>query len=253
MKHNESMRDGVDIAPGCWPFTGVQPFLDLNVRMNQANVPYTVHEGQIENWLVDLESRDESNRGIYWLVWIKLFEATLLCGGNYADNGEYQAAGDLIVNPREIQVYSEKTGEIIKKCRRGSLIEQFQTPGQSRNDVIQNLSRNHRLKVVKPPILTYMFDRMRMSSFVTAAYLDWARTRMEQIADTLAFLASWQIEDGLGLHRKLSQSNPETRSFIRSHLCRFDDYLFNLTGVAIQDAANNPDHPAPSLKMFICG
>ncbi len=253
MKYDALMYASVDLKPGCWPLACFQPFLDLNVQMDQANVPYAVHESRIENWLTALESMDESHRNIYWLVWIRLLEAALLCAGNYADNGEYQAAGDLLVNPREIQVYSEKTGKTVKKCRRGSLLEQFQTTDQSRNDVIQNLSRNHRLKVVKPPILTYMFDRLKMSSFVTEAYLDWTMTRMELVADTLAFLAGWQIDDGLGLHRKLSQANPETQSFIRSHLCRFDDYMFLQTGVAIQYAANSPDHPDPSLKVFICG
>ena len=55
------------------------------------------------NHLPHLKQRGTLNgrsHQIYWLTYVRIREAALLCAGNYADNGEYQAAGDLLVNPQ---------------------------------------------------------------------------------------------------------------------------------------------------------
>jgi hypothetical protein len=209
--------------------------LALNRKIDRAGVPFSVYESQITEWVSELDRLQDPCCRISWLLCTRVFEAALLCAGNYADSAEYQAAGDLLVNPREVHVISRKTGEVFKKRRNGSLVDELRRDGQTRWEALSEISRNYRLETVKPPLLPELFDRISQSSVVTRGYLDWAEIRMKQVADTLTFLAGWKIQDGWDLHQRLHGSNPETGSYIRSHLCRFEDRMFRDIGVAVEN------------------
>jgi hypothetical protein len=226
-----------------------QPLFRLNAHLDAVNLPYELNEGQIETWLNTLEKSDDKAGPIYWLLWIRLMEAALLCAGNYADNCEFSAAGDLLVNPREIRVHSKDARPPVRKWRHGRLSDQFRTNGHSRRFTIETLKNACRLEIACPPLLPYLFGCLKNSGRIAGAYLSYSDRRMRRITDTMAFLTSWQIFDTADLHHRSRRATPETRSFIASHLCRFDTRVFNQAGNAIDRMAIDPRCPCELLSI----
>ena len=229
------------------PAAGDQPLLRLNALLDAAILPYEVNEGQIEIWLNTLEESDDTAGPIYWLLWIRLMEAALLCAGNYADNCEFSAVGDLMVNPREIRVHLKDAQPSVRKWRHGRLSDQFRVNGHSRRFTIETLKNECRLETTCPPLLPYLFRRLKNSGRIAGAYLAHSDRRMHRITDTMAFLTSWQVFDTADLHHRTLCATPETRSFIASHLCRFDTRIFNQAGNAVQRMVVDPVWPCELL------
>ena len=231
------------------PSASAQPLLRLNALMDETIIPYEVNEGQIESWVNALETAGEMASPIYWLLLIRLNEAALLCAGNYVNNCEFSAAGDLLVNPREIQVHSKDARPPVRKWRHGRLSDQFRTNGHSRRFAIETLKNEYQLKITRPPLLPYLFSSLKDSGRVTGAYLAHIDRRIRQITDAIGFLTSWQIFDAADLHRRTIRATPETRSFIASHLCRFDNRIFIQAGNAVQCMAIDSDCPCDLLSI----
>jgi hypothetical protein len=224
-----------------------QPLLHLNALLDTAILPYEINEGKIENWLNTLEGSSDQAGPVYWLLWIRLMEAALLCAGNYADNCEFSAAGDLLVNPREIRVHSKDTRLPVHKKRHGRLSEQFRINGHSRRHTIETIKKDYQLEITNPPLLPLLFSSLKDSGRVAGAYLAYTDRRMRQITDAIGFLTSWQIFDAAELHRRTLRATPETRSFISSHLCRFDNRIFLQAGNAVERMAIDPAGPCELL------
>ncbi len=218
--------------------------LKLNALLDETIIPYEVNEGQIESWVNALETVGEMAGPIYWLLRIRLHEAALLCAGNYVDNCEFSAAGDLLVNPREIQVHSKDARpparKWVRKWRHGRLSDQFRENGHSRKHTIESFKNEYRLEITRPPLLPYLLGSLKDSGRISGAYLAHADRRMRRITDALGFLTSWQIFGAADLHRRTLRATPETRSFIASHLCRFDNRIFLQAGSAVHRMANDP-------------
>ena len=230
-----------------------QPLLRLNALMDETIIPYEVNEGQIESWLNTLEASSDQDGPIYWLLWIRLMEAALLCAGNYVDNCEFSAAGDLLVNPREIRVHSKDARpparKWIRKWRHGRLSEQFRINGHSRRHTIETIKNEYQLEITRPPLLPVLFRSLKDSGQISGAYLVHTDRRMRQITDTIGFLTSWQIFEAADLHRRTLCATPETRSFITSHLCRFDNRIFLQAGNAVKRMAIDPACPCELLSI----
>jgi len=227
----------------------VQPLLHLNALLDAAILPYEVNEGQIENWLNTLEASGAKAGPVYWLLWIRLMEVALLCAGNYADNCEFSAAGDLLVNPREIQVHLKEARPPVRKWRHGRLSDQFRVNGHSRRHAIETIKNDYQLEITRPPLLPYLLGGLKNSGRASGAYLAHADRRMRQITDTMGFLTIWQIFEAADLHRRILQATPETRSFIASHLCRFDNRIFLQAGNAVQRLSIDPAGPCELLSI----
>ncbi len=226
-----------------------QTLLNLNALMDAAVLPYEVNENLLENWLNALESSGAVADPVYWLIWIRLTEAALMCAGNYADNCEFSAAGDLLVNPREIRVHENGCRPPVRKWRHGRLSDQFRKNGHSRNDTIETIKNEYQLEITRPPLLPYLFGGLKASGRASGAYLAHTDRRMRRISDTMGFLTCWQIFDAADLHRRILNEPPETRSFITSHLCRFDSRIFLLAGNAVQRMAVDPDVACDLLSI----
>ncbi len=222
------------------PAASAQPLLRLNAEMDETIIPYDVNEGQIESWLTELETAGAMASPIYWLLLIRLNEVALLCAGNYVDNCKFSAAGDLLVNPREILVHSKDARPPVRKWRHGRLSDQFRKNGHSRRFAIETLKNEYQLEITRPPLLPFLLGSLKASVRVAGAYLAYADRRMLQITDTIGFLTSWQIFEAADLHRRTIDATSETRSFIASHLCRFDNRIFLLAGNAVQRIAIDP-------------
>lgn len=211
----------------------------LNDALDKVAVPYVVNESRIENWLDELEMQRDEDNTVYWLLLVRLNELALLCAGNYVDNCEFSAVGDLLLNPRKIMVnFNDRKQSVLKK-RHYSLSEQFRKEGQSTKYVLQRLADNATIETKRPPLLPQLFRKMQYSGRVSLSYLDLANTRMRRIAETIGFLSSWQMFDAAELYRRISEATPEAGAFVESNLCRFKNDLFFAIGDEIRRVADN--------------
>jgi hypothetical protein len=87
-----------------FPQRPIQPHLDsdplllLNEELEDLRLPHEINEPAIEGLLKKLEGSGASDQSLYWLLMARMFELALFCAGHYADNCEFTAAGDLLVN-----------------------------------------------------------------------------------------------------------------------------------------------------------
>ncbi|MDY6791034.1 MAG: hypothetical protein SWH54_07185 [Thermodesulfobacteriota bacterium] len=225
-------------------------FRRLNNALDKVAVPYVVNESRIEEWLDELEMQNDEKNPAYWLLLVRLNELALLCAGNYADNCEFSAAGDLLLNPRKIKVHFNDTKPSVIKKRHCSLSKQFGKEGQPREYVLQRLADKATIETKRPPLLPQLFRKMQYSGRVSLSYLDLANTRMKRIAETIGFLSSWQIFDATDLYRRISGATPEARGFVESNLCRFKNDLFFDVGNDVRRVASDPKYRSDFLAYF---
>jgi len=227
------------------PRCGVEPFLESIARINSELecevTSYLINESTIETWWSHARGLDVDCPG-YWLLLARLAEAALLCAGNYADNCEYQAAGDFLVNPREILIHQRGYGRSTTKNRHGSLSDQFGLKGVQRHDSIRRFSTGMCLEIIKFPLLPHMTRVLKTSERISSEYLQRLEEGQCRIADTLAFLAAWCVFDSAELWRRLQESSARERDFAESHLCRFETDTFYRIGEDVRLSLVQPDY-----------
>lgn len=213
------------------PQKGTRHFVEFNqalddiVRTGLANEPF------LNSKFHELEGMGPADPDyFYWVSLARLNELALLCAGNYADNCEFSAAGDLLVNPRLILVRSTVWPFAVKKLRHGRVTDQFVRMGKTREEVIQWVKNEVRFETVEAPLLPHLLELLKCSRHFTDAYLDSVGTRMQNIADTIIFLSSWRISSIEDLHIRLRTVSPSERRSIESNLCRFDATVFHALG-----------------------
>jgi hypothetical protein len=228
--------------------TPCHPVLNLNSEFDRISSVWLVNEGAIEGWLERLQAALSANDPCYWLLLARLTEMTLVCAGRYADGCEFAAAGDLLVNPREIRVHiAGDTPCAVVKLRHGALSGQLHTTPEPHLDFIRKMRQTAAVEIVKAPLLTFLTAMLESSGLFSLCYLDKVRGRMQQIADTIGFLCSWQVADVAELHRKIGAEALETGQFVQSHLCNFDLNLFAALGHDVQCLATDITAPSDFL------
>jgi len=235
------------------------PVLALNHELDRITTGRLINESAIETWLDRLQADVSANDSRFWLLMARLAELAIVCAGRYADGCEFAAAGDLLVNPRQIRVhfFGDTPPEV--KHRRGALSTQFNAAGLLRDDFIRWFRQAAAVEIVKTPLLTFFTEMLATSGAVQGLYLENLSQRVDRIAETLGFLNSWQVNDVVDFHRRLDAATPETRHFVRSHLCRFDLDLFTDLGRDVLNLTADPmasslflapaSHPLRSGKM----
>jgi hypothetical protein len=219
----------------------------ISTEVERKDAPHLLNEKIIERcW--SHASRFESGcpRG-YWLLVARLTEATLLCAGNYADSGEFEATGDLLVNSREIIVHSRNGGQSAVKRRHGRISSQFISTGVVRKEQMNTFYARISLETTKPPLLPHMTQVLKRSGFISQFYLRRLEECQRQIAATLGFLSAWSIFDAAELFRRLEASSPRERAFVESQLCRFDARVFYQIGADLRRILAEPGYPSPFL------
>lgn len=217
----------------------------INIEIEQGVSSQLMTEKMIEAlWSRARDQEDDAAE--YWLLLMRLAEAALLCAGRYADNCEFEAAGDLLVNPREIIVHHRADGHAVVKNRHGRLSEQFGLDG-ARLDTLKRLSEVGCPEITKPPLLPHMTDVLNRSGRVCPAYLERLAHGGHRVAETLAFLAAWRIYDVAHLYRRLRAVPVRDREFAESHLCRFDARTFHQIGASLERCLTEADYRSPFL------
>lgn len=195
----------------------------INNQLDEIGVPYEVNERRIESFLSDLES--SGGKAVprpFWLTMARLTELTLLCAGSYADNCEFSAAGDLLVNPRKILVRIGRTNLAFIKDRHGRLCDQLARLN-SEQQTTSPISREEvDCEILTPALLPYLKERLSGSGFFQKTYLSEISERMQRIADTLSFLLILRVNSTEELHRRMQSAAKGQKQFIQRHLCRFD-------------------------------
>jgi hypothetical protein len=162
----------------------------------------------------------------------RITELALFCAGNYADGCEFEAAGDLLVNPRLVNIYVRGKANPVKKNRHGSIRSQL--AGLMGNDAPMDwLKRNTFPNIRKQALLPTLYEELNLSGILASNYLESITQRMCQISNTVAFLSAWQIDNAIELHRKFEISSSSTRAFFADNLCRFDLTVFHEIGKVI--------------------
>ena len=183
----------------------------------------------------------------YWLLLARLTEAALLCAGHYADSCEYRAAGDILVNPREIRITDRRSGSSTIKSRHGRLSEQFGMGGNDCNGRLKEFARGMVLETTRLPLLPHMTLALKASGCISEDYLQRLELKQCRIADTLAFLAAWRVEDAAELWRRMRTSTAGEREFVESNLCRFNRGTFQRLGADLHRSLTTPDYRSPFL------
>jgi len=219
----------------------------INAEVERAVSPHLMTERTVEScWSQARQLKGDGPS--YWLLLVRLAEAALLCAGNYADNCEYEAAGDFLVNPREIIVHRRGDDRSTTKNRHGRLSEQFGLEGVERHRSMKRFSTGVCLQITKPPLLPHMAQVLGESGCISQSFIHRLEELQCRIADALAFLAAWRIFDSAELWRRLEASSPRERVFAESHLCRFDAQVFHLIGEDLRRSLVEPDHRSPFLS-----
>ncbi len=228
--------------------TPFNPALDLNAELNRITNGRLVNETAIEGWLARLQATVSVNDPCFWLLLARLTELAVVCTGCYADACELAAAGDLLVNPREIRIHiNGDTPYTVVKHRHGALSVQLNTTRAPHLDFIRKMRQTAAVEIVKAPLLTFLTEMLEISGLLSACYLEKIRGRLNRIAETIGFLCSWQVADAADLHQRLGAASRETRQFVQSHLCNFDLNLFVALGHDVHSVATDITAPSDFL------
>jgi hypothetical protein len=202
----------------------------INDHLNYAVIPHGVNENFIRKLLSILDQINDKTVPDYWLMLARMAEAALLCAGYYADNCEFCAAGDLLVNPYKILIHIKGQKFPMQKNRHGKLSEQLNPQNKTMDKFIGWFKKNVFLQVCQKPLLEDLYWRMETSAKFKSCYLMDIQSRMNRVADTIGFLNSWQINSLQDLHKRLKKTSSETRKFVLENLCNFDRTNFNRMG-----------------------
>ncbi|MFZ7125644.1 MAG: hypothetical protein ACOWWM_05760 [Desulfobacterales bacterium] len=208
----------------------------MNFHLNGLRVASDVNEKEIEDCLARLEKADASDSPLYWLTMVRLAEMAILCAGNYADNCEFSAAADLMVNPRLIHVHLKGRLDPIAKNRHGRLSLQL---GLDRVPVSRQSPVVVAVESVLPPLIPYLMSEMKASGSIRETYLGTITRRMKKIADTMSFLAAGSIFSAEQLYRRLGGCSPREKRFLEGNLCRFDSTLLGQAEKEIRSLGSN--------------
>lgn len=207
----------------------------INRRLDQTAVPHAINESFLEEILDGIQAVGSPQDAVYWLSLARLTEAALLCAGHYADNCEFRAAGDLLVNPRKIRVQVPGRGPSFIKTRHGRLTDQLaqRFAGTAGGPVDK---REAACEIVAPALLPDLYRRLATSGYFTREYLDHVEACLTAVSATIAFLAAWPVAANEQLHQQLQEGSVAQRDFVEAHLCRFDTTWFWLLGRRIRQA-----------------
>jgi hypothetical protein len=206
----------------------------INDSLNRVGGPYEMNESRIESLLADLEDSGSFDGQAYWLTMARLTELAVACAGHYADNCEFEAAGDLLVNPRRIRVHVDACGIAFNKPRHGRLSTLLACCYFRNGNGVSISRKDAACETVSPALLPYLHSRLLQSNVFSKAYPDHVSARMKRIAATIGFLAAYQAASNEDLHRRLQDASEEEKRFIASQLCRFDLGLFRWFGRRIE-------------------
>jgi hypothetical protein len=206
------------------------------------------NEALIERRLQALGELESDDPRVFWLTVARIVELAVMLAGAYADSCEFQAAGDLLVNPRRVDVYRRGSDVPVVKDRHRALSDQFASAIGCENPVAW-LCRETLTHIRKAALLPSLKRMLCDSGILSPDYLNHLERRMQQVADTIAFLSAWQVHDGVDLFQRLAQAGSADREALADHLCSFGRECFDAMG----DDIDNLIHGIDFRSIFLIG
>ena len=181
---------------------------------------------------------------IFALVLARLAELALLQAGNCADAAQFSLAGDLLINPRQVEVYVRGRPRPLVRPRHRCLSDILgltDSPGHRAAWLASHTYPVIRRQALLPELRVLMAD----CGLFGEEYLSDLSRRMTRVAETLSFLAAWQIFDDRELCRRLAQAGEGEREMLESAMCRFEPAVFCVLGGEIRrlKGGMHADHP----------
>jgi len=202
--------------------------LAFNRQLDQG-IQRLPNEGCLARRLEEFMGMQVEDQRLYWLTLARITELVLKNAGDCADNCEFQAAGDLLANPRRIEICLYGASQPVVKHRHRSLSNQFaQLIGDA--DPVAWLSRKSVPHIRTKALLPHLRQLLASSALLRSDYLVDLDRRMCRVADTVAFLMSGQIADSAELLFRIRAADPEGAAFIQANLCLFNHDIFDAMG-----------------------
>jgi hypothetical protein len=226
---------------------GAGALMEFNAVLDRESRPENLNERFLERKLEELDGLHLSWGAPCWLTLARITELTLLCAGTYADNGEFAAAGDLLVNPRLILIHVRGEREPLVKERRGSVVAQLCHRAPPAGGMVEWLKSNTWVEIAKEPLLPHLHRRLVQSQLLYKSYLDSVDQRMRRVAEAIISLASLHL-----LQRRHVPEHPDyltfgEHEFRTANLCRFERGLFLELGEEIRRI----DHDGACASRFL--
>ena len=225
----------------------------LNRRMDGLRIPYDVNEATIRLILAEADRFQGQGSPVYWLTVARIAELALIVAGEYADGCEFQAAGDLLVNPGKIYIHLKGGREPVAKNRHQKLSEQLGSLVPPEGNFIEWFRGNVSLEMAEKALIPELCDRVEKAPMIHSDFANRLRRRAEKVAAAIGFLSAWQIEDAGQLHEKLRKASDRTRDWVKSNLCGFDQGLFYGIGRDIRKLAKGFGCPGDILSATVAG
>lgn len=209
------------------------PWLEINNTLNR-DTRSLLNERRIARRIEDALRLHTDDQRLLWLTLARIAEVAIVQAGVYADGCEFQAAGDLLVNPRRIDVYLKGRLRPIVKRRHTRLSDQFEAEIGQESPVCW-LTREATPRLTTDAILPWLSRMLALSGAMARDYMHSLNRRMAQVADTMAFLIAWRVDDAGEFHQRIRSMDLRGQAFIESNLCRFDYGRFVAMYTDIQD------------------
>ncbi len=196
--------------------------LDFNRRVEQEGLPSRLNEARLTLFFNELQELGQEGGQLHLLTMARLFELTLFTAGQYADCGEFSAAGDLLANPAQVMIHIRGRRHPVIKKRHSCLTEQFACQADERGGVIDWLKKETRLEIRREALLPLVFGQMRNSGGFSPRYLEMCDNRLKKTATLLGLIGACHLSPGVDFSLYLRNLKDADRRFLEANLCRFD-------------------------------
>ncbi|MGD8562068.1 MAG: hypothetical protein PVG03_06020 [Desulfarculaceae bacterium] len=218
------------------PHFPAEVILRLNTEMDLQAQLGQVDESSLEKIMNRLLQGKGVRTNLYWLTLARLMELALWGAGAYADAGEFSAAGDLLLNPRQKALYQQGRLEPYPLKRHQSLTKQAEPWANEDKNIRAWLKQKTTLAVQRQAILPALREKLESSSVLGQEYLASVDERMGRIASTLVMINALHLPSGTSLPDHLKTLPASERRFIEVRLCSFDLSCFRSLGDKIKNA-----------------
>jgi hypothetical protein len=219
------------------PYFPAEVILQLNAEMDLQAQLGQVDESSLEKIMNRLLQGMGVRTNLYWLTWARLMELALWGAGAYADAGEFTAAGDLLLNPRQKALYQQGRLEPYPLKRHQSLTKQAEPWAGDCMNIKDWLKQKTTLAVQGQAILPALREKLDSSGVLGRKYLASVDERMGRIVSTLIMINALHLPSGASLRNHLKTLPAAERRFIEARLCSFDLSRFKSMGDKIKKAA----------------
>jgi hypothetical protein len=214
--------------------------LHFNHLLDKRSNYFSLNEGALEDLIEQLDHLVYFKDVSFWLTMARIYELTLLCAENYANNGELSLVGDLLLNPRLILVHIRGENRPVVKKRHTLLTEQFRFAAETVQGVIEWLKTETCLEIKKEALLPYLHQRLEKSGYFRKEYFESVTRRKIKIAELTGFISGIGSIESFDFYQWLQKAGPSDRELLKSKLCPCNrDFYFEL-GSRVMNMARGP-------------